>query len=784
MAGDVNKSVEITLRANLKQLQSSLAEIPGMTKKEASQMTRALAAEFQKAQKAANRAAEESRKAARATAQEYKKTSDQVAQSFRHQSKAAKVATNEISSSFSSASMTMRSTRKQSRDLGAALGSLEDVIGGINPELAMMASEIGTAGQAMRSLSRSLATGNPILMGIVAALALAAGAYTLLTMKSDAAKKKFEEFTAKTKDASSEVNVLAKDIEDLSKALDRGLGDPNMARIESLFEEKKLRRELGLLQGDYTEAEKEIADIRDRAFLEGQKIASQAEDLRKKADERKEKAQERLALLRQESRELYDIVGSLEMGTKERAEAQKRQREILQEEEELSTIIDNTRSLISDINREEKKRTDAIKSNTALEMEIAKAKEKQEKIDEARAKAEKRRADFMTSITDLNAKINALEAESISLSDSLLSKEEQIKKTAKERRDTLDGQLQSMIAQVEQLEMNAKTEEQIAFAEEARLDLERASEAVKTSKAAITEQEKRDLEEINKKTEELIEKQEKLSQIASLRIALEDQALSAYLDNLPASQQLEAQEIKLALAKQSTIDKIREAAEASMETAATQEELDMIESERRAAMNAAEMQHAIELGKLRERIHREQLDQMFAGTKVFLSGISDVTSASMDYLIKSGSKNKELITALFMANKAAAIAQIVMNTAASITAAGAQFGPLAPLAIAGYVATAAVQTATVMAQQPPKFHMGGLVDTTPDERVIVVKQGEAILDRATVNSLGDQGVSRLQNGGSMSPEVIVMNPYKHFDRFMRDRNRSGLSSSRNARRGY
>ena len=79
--------------------------------------------------------------------------------------------------------------------------------------------------------------------------------------------------------------------------------------------------------------------------------------------------------------------------------------------------------------------------------------------------------------------------------------------------------------------------------------------------------------------------------------------------------------------------------------------------------------------------------------------------------------------------------------------------------------------------------MGGMIEKTPDERVVVVKQGEAILDRATVNALGDSGVSRLQNGQSMSPEVIVMNPYKHFDRFMQDRARSGLSA-RSARRGY
>ena len=53
---DVNKSVEITLKANLKQLQQSLENIPNMTKKEAQAMTRALSSEFNKAQKAAKKA--------------------------------------------------------------------------------------------------------------------------------------------------------------------------------------------------------------------------------------------------------------------------------------------------------------------------------------------------------------------------------------------------------------------------------------------------------------------------------------------------------------------------------------------------------------------------------------------------------------------------------------------------------------------------------------------------------------------------------------------------------
>lgn len=77
--------------------------------------------------------------------------------------------------------------------------------------------------------------------------------------------------------------------------------------------------------------------------------------------------------------------------------------------------------------------------------------------------------------------------------------------------------------------------------------------------------------------------------------------------------------------------------------------------------------------------------------------------------------------------------------------------------------------------------MGGM---TPDERTVVVKTGEAVLDSSTVNRIGGEpGVRALQNGQGGSPQVIVMNPFKHFDRYMTDRQRAGLST-RSSRRSY
>ena len=80
--------------------------------------------------------------------------------------------------------------------------------------------------------------------------------------------------------------------------------------------------------------------------------------------------------------------------------------------------------------------------------------------------------------------------------------------------------------------------------------------------------------------------------------------------------------------------------------------------------------------------------------------------------------------------------------------------------------------------------MGGVVRASPDEQTRTLLTGEAVLDRATVQRIGgEDGVNRLQSGASSEPIVVVTNPFKHFDRFMRDRKRAG-AERKTGRTGY
>ena len=161
MPADFNKTIEVTMTANLKALQSQLSKIPGMTKKEAAEMTKALQRELKQTQAAAKK-----------TAQVNKRAMKQV-----------KVSTD-------AAAKSAKNLRTQSREMGGAFGALEDVVSEVSPELGGFAMAIGTVGQAFRALSRSMATGNPVVLAVIVSVAALTAAYHVLTSATREAEER------------------------------------------------------------------------------------------------------------------------------------------------------------------------------------------------------------------------------------------------------------------------------------------------------------------------------------------------------------------------------------------------------------------------------------------------------------------------------------------------------------------------------------------------------------------------------------------------------------------
>jgi hypothetical protein len=220
---------------------------------------------------------------------------------------------------------------------------------------------------------------------------------------------------------------------------------------------------------------------------------------------------------------------------------------------------------------------------------------------------------------------------------------------------------------------------------------------------------------------------------------------------------------------------------AALETERAEVETDRVAriAELKKQADEEEQKRKDKLAQQEKKQFEDRVKEQKALVEVTIGSLSSITADGLKLAQDVAGENKELINTLFRANQAASVANIAMKTAEAIAAAPAQYGPFAPAAIAAIVAQAAVQTGVVLAQQPP-LHMGGVVSPlAPDEQSRTVLTGEAVLDRATVRRLGGEtGIQRLQEGGTMAPDVIVMNPFKHLDRYNRSaiRNRNSAFS--------
>ena len=229
-----------------------------------------------------------------------------------------------------------------------------------------------------------------------------------------------------------------------------------------------------------------------------------------------------------------------------------------------------------------------------------------------------------------------------------------------------------------------------------------------------------------------------------------------------------------------------------------EEELTNTRLEGAAKIAKAEKEAAEEKKKREEeeaerekRKQQQKMDDIAAQTAMFATVANEFTNLgelSVQLFERFGDENKKNAEIAFNVRKGIAISEVAINTATAITRALAELGPVAGgLASAAITATGAAQIALI-ASEEPKFHMGGMIggsSLAPDESRIIAKSGEAVLSSGTVQRLGgESGVNALENGGAMNPVVVVTNPFKHYDRFVKGRRLMGLESQRTGRGGY
>jgi chromosome segregation ATPase len=169
-----------------------------------------------------------------------------------------------------------------------------------------------------------------------------------------------------------------------------------------------------------------------------------------------------------------------------------------------------------------------------------------------------------------------------------------------------------------------------------------------------------------------------------------------------------------------------------------------------------------------KKLKRDAFNQDMDNMQSLFSSLGEFTNAAMGLMKEKGREDSKAAKILFNMSKAAALGDIAFESAKQIMAATALPPGFRGAKIGLVLATAAAQTGLVMAQQPPQssFHMGGMA---PDEMNSRVLQGEAVLDRATVQRIGgEEGVQQLQQGGGMDSQVVVIQPFRHFGRFARE----------------
>lgn len=208
-------------------------------------------------------------------------------------------------------------------------------------------------------------------------------------------------------------------------------------------------------------------------------------------------------------------------------------------------------------------------------------------------------------------------------------------------------------------------------------------------------------------------------------------------------------------------------------------ELGIISGEEQLAQEMAyelDKQRLAEIHELQQEYHakdleriQEKIDSYTSMGAVFKDSISQFAGAITQYLENTDRATEKSIKRLFRLEQIAAVANIAMETAKGIAAQLSLPPIVRGASIAAVAAVGAAQAAAVLSQKPPTLHMGGVA---PDETNATLLQGEAVLDRTTVRNMGGpEGVRQLQNGNNGANNVVIIQPFKHIDRYNRSARR-------------
>lgn len=659
---DVNKSVEISYRADIKQLEKTLRAGGKLSEKQIKEMIGGLNKQLRQTEKAAKQTAQVTQKSMR---------------TIEHSAQRAEHRLDELHGSAG--------------DVGTVLSGIAGAVGLVSPELEGMAMATADAVGGLEGLAGIGKFINPAFAAF--AVLAAAAAYAV------------SEYTAEQERAAKAAEELAKEQEELNKRLE----EYHKVQNESINSLGEFAAELNMAQAEVAMLSGQIS----KADFEGMQRDIQANKI---AERLKKTAQDRVDALR--------------------GEQTVKERNLQIAKEELRSIIENR------------------KGSEGLAEEFKKRAAAQEKIKKLEAELEEFGRQRVILEKEVNIDYEAQAAKLLKLKKQAKDLEEAARKRGKRIKDQNK-------AKEKQKETNDELKEQ----EERLLELQRLlDDAAKEQVNALAIIDQLEAKRLGKNAEVVLSYKNQRDSIEETK-----QRLTEQLEAARKIAQTEEDRKKLL----------------DLEVQ-TQTALQALETEQQAQR----IKHVEELQGLRDEAHRKQLEnqqkereEAVKNAKLTANSIIDAATAIAEF---NAANNKEDIKAqqrLFKVNQAASVANIAMSAAEAIAGALGLPPIIRGLTIAGITAGAAAQTGVVLAQTPPTADMGGMIGNRdrlrPDENMVRVLSGEAVLDRATVNRIGgEEGLQRLQAGGSTG-NVVVVQPFKHFDRFIKQSNRTGVINKRN-----
>jgi hypothetical protein len=650
---DVNKSVEISYRADLKQLLANLKKMPSITEAEAKAMVSGLNKQLRQAEKAAAKAAKTTSK------------------SFDTMGQAAK-----------RASFSARGLRKDFANIDRLSSEASQALMIFSPALGQAAATASTFAGAAESAGRALMVSNPLFLAAAAAAGLAFVAFNSLT--------------GSQKDLEASGQRVADMLKEQERAFDIASKAAANAELEIgglITSTNDLRNELAQMQGI----------ISDTDFLElqnAQKLFDFEEKLKAAETARVDKLREA---------------------------AEARRIEVVELNKESKALRDNA-GILSNLTEIDEKRRELIKQSKAA---LSEYNELQKQANEAEAESE----------AIIAERVKA-QAEVFELQVELRKEQEAQAKRDEQRKRRLNAQREALKRQREEAALLAEIERA-------------ANEATK---------EKQSLEQKNFMARAKLESKEAeiLANLEVQRAVLEQTIQAAEARAALALSEAETEEQKLVAqrAQIETIQLIKEAKEAQH----------IAEAEAEKALQALKQQGVDKEIENAEKLKQRSIQtahELFNAQSSFIGALGDLQAAR-------GKQSEDQALRLFRFNQAAALGDIAFSVAKGIAEAVSLPPGIRAAQIAAVVATGGAQSAAVLAQQPPTADMGMVGNgdpLRPDERMVRVLKGEAVLDRATVDRLGgESGVRSLSTSSAAAPQVVVMQPFKHFDRFIK-RNR-------------